>query len=195
MNKLIALLLAATLLIGFVGCSVPNEVSPVEPILPIDEPVDTEPEPEPEQDALPTDPSSAFDPVIEARLIDQTWISPAMVQIGNFYPGATASWNLRVHNGKDTVARFVVGYREPDYVKEGFDKPPLGAQDWVIVADPTPVFAPKQTKEITITLAIPQDAVVKSPRWEFWVSVSEVSGDMVVVEMVSRWLVVHRQEA
>ena len=125
--------------------------------------------------------------------IDRTWISPGKVQVGNFYPGARAEWNLLVHNGNDTAASFLVAYRYPDHVADGYAKPTAEVQDWVIIADPTPVIAPKETREILIVLAMPEDAAVFAPKWEFWISVKDTTQKgMVVTELCSRWLVVMR---
>ena len=112
------------------------------------------------------------------------------MNIGNFYPGARAEYPLLVHNGKDTAASFSVGYRYPDHVGEGYTKPLLEAQDWVIIADATPVLLPKETREILIVLAMPGDAAVFAPKWEFWISVKDTEQvGMVQTELCSRWLV------
>jgi len=125
--------------------------------------------------------------------IDRTWISPGKVQVGNFYPGGRAEWDLLVHNGSDTVASFTVAYRYPDHVAEGYAKPIPEVQDWVIIADPTPIILPKETKAILIVLEMPKDAAVFAPRWEFWISVKDTTQKgMVVTELASRWLVVMR---
>ncbi len=189
MSKLITLALSAMLLMGIVGCSVTQiEVSPVTPTEPsgnVTTPVETLP-------ASLTNPTS--DPNVEARLVDQTWISPAMVQIGNYYPGARAEWSIRVHNGKDVPAGLLISYRVPDNVKEGYDTAPVEAKDWVIIADSTPVLAAKETKEILVVLAMPKDPILvpEVKKWEFWVSVMETKQGQVQTEMCSRWLVVMR---
>lgn len=196
---------------------------------------------------------------------DITWISPGKVEVGNYYPGATAEWTMKVHNGSsermetfkvtteigedsitlplkakvwqedinnisvvsdlesdlinvdsydygtdnltisgmadDSVRIFTieyipestpfsVNYRHPDNVDEGYAKPPDEAQDWVIIADTTPVLAPYETRDILVVLAMPQDAEVFAPKWEFWVSVKDTSQTgFVAVELACRWLV------
>jgi len=162
LKKVVCYLLALALL-GVVGCSqqkVPENLTPP-----------------------PAEESTGEPP------IDRTWISPGKVMVGNFYPGARAEWNLTIHNGKDTPADFAVSYRVPDYVAEGFEKAPPEAQDWVIIADPTPVLAPKETKDILVFLDMPKTAKIESKKWEFWIAVMEQTGGMVVTEMCSRWLV------
>lgn len=45
----------------------------------------------------------------ENKLMDNTWMSPAEVDIGNFYPGARAEWEMRIHNGnKFTTEKYSV---------------------------------------------------------------------------------------
>jgi len=125
--------------------------------------------------------------------IDRTWISPGKVQVGNFYPGARAEWTLLVHNGKDTSASFLVAYRYPDHVADGYTKPTTEVQSWVIIADTTPVIAPKETREILIVLEMPKEATVFAPKWEFWISVKDTTqAGMIVTELASRWLIVMR---
>ena len=125
--------------------------------------------------------------------IDRTWISPGKVQVGNFYPGARAEWNLLVHNGKDTAATFLITYRYPDQVGDGYVKPTSEVRDWVIIADSTPILAPKETREILIALEMPKDAVAPGKLWEFWISVKDTTQTgFVVTELCSRWLVQQR---
>lgn len=125
--------------------------------------------------------------------IDRTWISPGKVQVGNFYPGARAEWTLLVHNGNDTTTPFAVSYRYPDHVDEDYVKPTEEVQNWVIIADTTPVIAPRETREILVILAMPENATVFAHKWEFWISVIDMTqSGMVQTELCSRWLVTMR---
>jgi len=171
-GTVVALLITAGIVFGLPSSSADNPVVPVE-----------------NGDVNGSD----IDEDTEEKLYDRTWVSPAMVEIGNYYPGGSAGWNLRVHNGSDTEAQFLVAYRVPDSdkIKEGYVMAPAEAGDWIIVSDPTPLLAPKETREIRITLVVPtsirsEDLPVK---WEFWTSVIEVTGDMIQVETCTRWLV------
>ena len=134
-------------------------------------------------------PPPAVDQTTEATLVDRTWISPGVVQIGNYYAGARAEWYIRVHNGKDTVARFNISFRVPDNTRDGYDMPQIGAQSWIIIADPTPVLAPKETRDILIVLAVPSGVKISSQQWEFWISIIEQGQGQIQTEMCSRWLV------
>lgn len=126
--------------------------------------------------------------------VDQTWISPAKVTVGNFYPGARAECELQVHNGNDTQAAFSVSYRYPDNVGDGYVKPPVEAKDWVIVADDSPILAPKETRNILIALDLPKGTKIFGKSWEFWISVKDMSQiGMVQTELCARWLINMRE--
>ena len=121
---------------------------------------------------------------------DRTWISPGKVNIGNFYPGARAEYPITVHNGKDTVASFLVTYRYPDHVGEGYVKPTLEVQDWITIANSTPILMPQETRDILVTLAMPKGATSPAQEWEFWVSVTDASQTgMVQTELAVRWII------
>ena len=119
---------------------------------------------------------------------NRTWLSPGKVDIGNYYPGATAEWNITIHNGKPVPAKFSVTYRSPDYTATGYSK--VDAQDWVIVADTTPILAAYETRDILVTLKIPEKTKNVPAKWEYWISVMDKSQvGNVATELCSRWLV------
>jgi hypothetical protein len=123
------------------------------------------------------------------ELKDKTWISPGKVEVGNFYPGARAEYDLNIHNGKDEPAEFSVIFREPGTAAEGFVVAPEEAQDWVIIADPAPVLAAKETRQVLIAVVMPKNAEAPA-KWEFQVVVKDVTQTaMVQTELASRWLV------
>lgn len=153
-------------------------------------PVPLEPEPV-------TEPKTPEEPVAvvlhEEPPEDMTWISPGKIMVGNFYAGARAEYPLLVHNGKDMESQFVIAYRYPSHTDKDYTKAPREAQDWVIIADSTPVIMPRETKEILIILAMPEDAVAP-PKWEFWVSVMDTGQEgMVRTELCTRWLITMRE--
>jgi len=121
---------------------------------------------------------------------DQTWISPGKVHIANFYPGARAEYSITIHNGSDKEADFTVAYRYPDHVGEGYLKPVKEVQDWIIVADATPLLMPRETKDVLVVLEMPKDAEDFAPKWEFWIGVKDATQKgMVQTELACRWLV------
>jgi hypothetical protein len=133
-------------------------------------------------------------PVIEKpqpspELYDEVWISPGKVNVGHFYAGARAEYPLTIHNGNDQSTEFSITYREASSPDEDYNQAPDGAQDWVIIADPTPVLAAKETKEVLIALEMPKDATAPE-KWEFRVVVKDASQTgMVQTELACRWLV------
>ena len=122
--------------------------------------------------------------------ITSTWLSPAKVIIGNFYPGARAEYYITIHNGNAYEAQFEVTYREPDNVQEGYARPTEEVASWVMIVDTTPVLAAYETKDIEVVLDMPSNAKSPGADWEFWVSVKDRSqGGFVQTEICSRWLV------
>jgi hypothetical protein len=121
---------------------------------------------------------------------DKTWISPPSVTVEDLYPGAeNVEWPLRIHNGKDEPAEFSVTYKEPSNTGEGFVAAPPEAKDWVIIEDPEPMLAAKETKNVLIAVEVPEDAEAP-PKWEFWIAVKDVTQmGMVQTELTCRCLV------
>jgi hypothetical protein len=125
----------------------------------------------------------------EIRLVNNNWISPAEVNIGNYYSGAKASWRIKIHNGNDIWTKFLITYLAPSGTREGYAIPPEGIESWVIISDSAPMLQPKETKEILVTLAIPEDIIVNDAKWEFWTVVSEQGQGMVQIQQATRWFV------
>ena len=89
-------------------------------------------------------------------------------------------------------ARFAVSYFNPENTSFGFSKAPEKAEDWVIIADPSPVLAPKETREILITVSIPEDTGKIPEKWEFWIKAYNMNQGQISIELASRWLVAMR---
>jgi hypothetical protein len=123
------------------------------------------------------------------ELYDKTWISPAKVEVANFYPGARAEYTISLHNGSDEPAEFSVSYRVTDNITDSYEPAPAAAQDWVTITDPAPVLAAKETREVLIVVEMPGDAQAP-PKWEFWIVAKDVTQTgMVQTELACRWLV------
>lgn len=123
-----------------------------------------------------------------------TWISPGKVMIDNFHAGARAEYPVTIHNGSNVATEFLVYYRVPGHVGEGYVKAPARVEDWVIIIDSTPVLAARETKDILIVLEMPETANDPAPKWEFWVGVKDNSqAGMVQTELAVRWLVNMRE--
>ncbi len=123
-----------------------------------------------------------------SKPMDQTWISPAKIQIGNLRPGSSVKQIITIHNGNETPTKFLVYYRTPDYVENGFYAAPADAHNWLKILDANPNLEPRQTKEIQLVLNLPDDAQIPE-RWEFWIAVKENNGSSLVAELASRWLI------
>lgn len=181
--KRVLLVLAVVLLVVTIGCtqaaSPPTETPTDNPNNGVDEP----------SDSSSGDSTNVVLPA-DTPPEDVTWISPGKVNIANFYPGARAEYPVTIHNGNDYECSFLVSYRYPDHVADGYSKPQSEAQDWVMVVDTTPVLAPYETRSILVVLAIPENAVVAEDNWEFWISVKDASqGGMIQTELCCRWLI------
>jgi|GEM_PF-5401600 len=145
------------------------------------------------QPSLPPEEVSPGEVEAPPELYNKTWISPGRVVVGNFHAGATATWLLTIHNGKDEPAQFEVKYREPSKVEEGYVKAPSMIQDWVIISDPAPVLEAFETREVEIAVVMPEDAESPGPKWEFWIAVKDVTqGGMIQTELACKWLVTMR---
>lgn len=49
---------------------------------------------------------------VETKMMNDTWISPAKVDVGNFHVGARAEYSIRIHNGNDEntqIEKIMVG--------------------------------------------------------------------------------------
>jgi hypothetical protein len=155
----------------------PYQPSPIDIVEPIPNPV------------IPTDNNpTIIDDYIPPE--DITWISPGKVTIGNFHAGARAEYPISVHNGNNIPAEFLVYYKKPTQVLEGYSIPPNSVQDWILIADCTTVIGAKSTKDILIVLEMPGDAKSPGSNWEFWIAVKDNSqAGTVQTELCSRWLV------
>ena len=119
-----------------------------------------------------------------------TWISPGKVEVGNFYAGASAEWPIRVHNGNDVDTEFLIKYRYPDHVGTGYQFPTDSVKDWITISTGSVIFGPHETKDILVSMYMPEDAVAPGDKWEFWVSVIDNSQEgFVKTELCVRWLI------
>ena len=177
MNKFVVILLLATLL-STVGCQPANTQAV------------------PAVDSIPrTSQKISSETVLTSQPpTDQTWISPGKVNIGNFHEGATAEYPITIHNGSDNTAKFSVYYRIPDHTEEGYVSATNVQQNWIIVADSTPLLYPKETRDILVSLTMPKEAIAPAQKWEFWIGITKVGQTgLVQTELATRWLVTMRK--
>lgn len=119
---------------------------------------------------------------------DQHWISPGTVAIGNFHPGARAEWNLTVHNGNTEPTEFTLSVQQPQKTKAGYEPASQEALDWVIISEPAPVLAGRETRDILIAVEMPEGCAGPE-HWEFWIVCKPDARGFVQVQYASRWLV------
>ena len=123
------------------------------------------------------------------ELYDKVWISPGKVEVGKFYPGARAEYILTIHNGNDQSTEFSITYRAEVGSDEEFVVAPAEAEGWVTIADPSPVLAAKETREVLIAVEMPEGATAPA-KWEFRIVVKDASqAGMIQTELASRWLI------
>lgn len=122
---------------------------------------------------------------------DTTWLSPGTVEVGNYYPGATAEYPLTLHNGEDKPQAFTVECRKPNRTKEGFTGAPSEAREWVTFSERNPRLQPQETRDITVSLAVPK-GVTLPEKWELWISATGETRGMFNIELVSRIFVTSR---
>ena len=99
----------------------------------------------------------------------EIWVSPGKFDIQPYYAGATIKCLIRVHNGNDDTTTFSVKSSIPDNTDSGFVPSNAQSSSWVTISEPNPVLAPFETREIIVTLAMPEGATAPGQKWEFWV--------------------------
>ena len=101
--------------------------------------------------------------------MDAFWVSPGKFDIQPYYAGATIKCLIRVHNGKSVVTPFSIISSIPDNTDSGFVPSNAKSSSWITISDPNPALAPFETREIIVTLAMPEGATAPGQKWEFWV--------------------------
>jgi hypothetical protein len=112
-----------------------------------------------------------------------TWVIPAIVKVGNVYPGAYADQVVQIHNSKSTASQYVIKYKIPD----GPITAPEDAGKWITISNASPIIGAKQTQKVTIALLIPIAANLPES-WEFWISIQDTSTPN-RPELFQRWYV------
>jgi hypothetical protein len=89
-------------------------------------------------------------------------------------------------------SRFLLVYKPPYNLREGYETPPNEAAEWVTISEPSPVLGPKETRDILVALEMPKGASIPQKKWELWISVMEDSADMIQTELIGQALVTMR---
>jgi hypothetical protein len=119
---------------------------------------------------------------------NKTWLKPGKIRIDNLVRGHSIKQKISIHNGNTTLKAFIIYYRTPDYVEDGFSTAPNDAPEWVSIKDNSPEIAAGETRTIEIELDLPKDAQTPE-HWEFWVGVRENKASSLTTELCSRWLI------
>ena len=117
----------------------------------------------------------------------QTWVSPGIVTIGNFYPKATAEYNLTLHNGNSESTKFYLAVKEPTRVAKGYVKAPDYVKQWVTFYDSEPILEAQETRNILVTIIMPDTKEQVPDKIEFWISAREEQGGTVQIEYATKW--------
>lgn len=125
----------------------------------------------------------------ETEIWNEDWITPAIVEVGNYYPGARAEQIIRIHNGSDEQVEYRIYCRQPDNPREDYVKLATFDTNWIEIERELPTLEAKETKEVLVALAIPEDIEIEPEKWEFWLAVSEATDEMIQTEMAIRWLI------
>ncbi len=121
-----------------------------------------------------------------------TWISPAKVMVGNFYPGARAEYSIKIHNGYTGKSKFNIIWQAPNWASQEYAQTIQKVQSWVMIVDPSPVLEPLETRDIEIAITMPSEAIMPLKDFEFWITVIPEQEGMVQTAMATRWLVTMR---
>ena len=117
-------------------------------------------------------------------------ISPAVVTIGNFYPGARAEFPITIYNGNTETTVFSISFRIPDNTRGGYTTATMLQFDWVTVDQPVVTIAGGAMTTVLIMLQMPISGIAPAGQWEFWIAVKDMSqSGFVVTELASRWLI------
>lgn len=107
--------------------------------------------------------------------MDENWLSPASLNITNYWAGYTAKFTIRVHNGNPYPTTFSILYTQPDSLDAGFSAPTSDISNWVNISNKYPVIQAYSTEEIIVTLAIPEGTIITANQWMFWVCAMDIS--------------------
>lgn len=80
--------------------------------------------------------------------------------------------------------------RLPDHPYEGYVAGTPEMLQYITISEKNPDFTPGETKDIMIILDVPQNVVIPSGKWEFWISVTEGENTaQIMTELCQRWLI------
>ena len=129
-------------------------------------------------------------PVNNSTSVGPPGISPGKVSVDNYVAGTSVEYELRLHNNSNSPTTFSVGYRVPDHVTPGYNRPTEHVRDWVRISDKRPLVGAHEAYTVTIRLGMPSTAESPGDKWEFWIGTIDLSQTgNIHVELCQRWLV------
>jgi len=118
---------------------------------------------------------------------DVNWIYPSSLTIAGFTYGATAEYQIQVHNGNPATVTFSITARPADNTITGYSRAPDNVKDWVKISPSSLELAPETTGLVTIDLQMTSEVNLPK-KWEFWISVVDTSQTgMLKMELCERW--------
>jgi len=133
-------------------------------------------------------------------------IAQAAVEFVNVYPGWVGSAPLTVINGNDKDRVFWVSCEQPNpnKLKSGYEAFPEEYYSWITITGwdgtknttvPEVVLDAGENHELTIILAIPEDANYASKKAEVRIRVAEKNpAGLVTIAIESRWYIITAEE-
>jgi len=116
-------------------------------------------------------------------------VIPAVVKINNLLPGETTEFQLVIRN-KDEIARdFVLTAVPPPEEEREEGRAEFPDPSWIGLPSPEVRIPANSTANVTVTLAIPQEARWTGQDWEIWIGVAAESSDLLGVKLFVRLLV------
>lgn len=132
--------------------------------------------------------------LVPATVLATFGIDPSKVTVDNLHPGAGGDFQVTIYNQGDTDATYVITSRVPDYTAEGYETLPYN--DWIKVKPEEIKIGAGSKGKVTVTIAMPNDAVYGGKKAETWISFKEKSDTaMVQIELCSRIFIHTRLES
>lgn len=131
-------------------------------------------------------------------------IAQAAVEFVNVYPGWVGSAPLTVINGDDKDRVFWVSCQQPSNPKNGYEVFPEEYYSWITITgwdgsknttEPEVVLAAGENHELTIVLAMPEDADYADKKVEVRIRVAEKNPEgIVAIAIESKWFITTAEE-
>jgi hypothetical protein len=116
-------------------------------------------------------------------------VIPAVVRINNLPPGETTEFQLTIHNKDEAAHDFVLTAVPPPEEEREEGRAEFPDPSWIGFSSPEMRIAPNSTANVTVMVAIPQEARWTGQDWEIWLGVAAESADLLGMKLFVRLLV------